>query len=128
MLPFNDAAACERIIAAQAAELAAVFVDPLVTGAGFVLPADGFLTHLRDMAPRCGVLPVFDEIISFRARPGGTQERYGVRPDPTALAEVVAGGTPGGAFGGRADLTTLLDPTRGAKIPRPGPSTPKPSR
>ena len=104
VLPFNDKTACTDIIEANAGQLAAVIVDPLSTGAGMTLPVDGFLTHLRDVTERTGVLLIFDEIISFRVSQGGAQELYGVRPDLTCLAKIIAGGTPGGAFGGRADV------------------------
>ena len=37
-------------------------------------------------------------------RPGGAQEHYGVTPDLTTLAKILAGGLPGGCLAGRADL------------------------
>ncbi|MCZ6676771.1 MAG: aspartate aminotransferase family protein [Candidatus Poribacteria bacterium] len=121
VLPFNDATACEEIISSNAEDLAAVIVDPLATGAGMTLPVDGFLTRLREITMHQEVLLIFDEIISFRASRGGAQELYDVRPDLTCLAKVIAGGTPGAAFGGRADVMALYDPTSGApKIPQSG--------
>jgi glutamate-1-semialdehyde 2,1-aminomutase len=49
-------------------------------------------------------LLVFDEVVTgFRIARGGAQELYGVRPDLTTLAKIVAGGMPGGAVGGRKD-------------------------
>ena len=64
---------------------------------------------------------IFDEVVSFRAGRGGTQGVYGIRPDLTCLAKVVAGGTPGGAFGGRADIMALYDPSGGGPaIPQSG--------
>ncbi len=113
ILPFNDPVACERLIQAHKDDLAAVIVDPLSTGAGLAHPVDDFLTHLRAITEAAGVLLIFDEIISFRAARGGTQAIYGVRPDLTALAKVIAGGTPAGAFGGRADIMALFDPAGG---------------
>lgn len=121
VLPFNNVAACERLIQAHKDELAAVIVDPLSTGAGMTLPVDDFLTHLRRITEEAGVLLIFDEIISFRAARGGSQEIYDVRPDLTCLAKVIAGGTPAGAFGGRADIMALFDPTGGgAQIQQSG--------
>ena len=113
VLPFNDADSCQRLIEANKDELAAVIVDPLSTGAGLAHPVDGFLSRLREMTEAAGVLLIFDEIISFRAARGGTQEVYGVRPDLTCMAKVIAGGTPAGAFGGRADIMALFDPSNG---------------
>lgn len=113
ILPFNNIDACQRLIQQHKNELAAVIVDPLSTGAGMTLPVDDFLPHLRRLTTEAGVLLIFDEIISFRAARGGSQEIYGVRPDLTCLAKVIAGGTPAGAFGGRADVMALFDPTGG---------------
>ncbi len=123
--PFNDVAACERIIRENQAELAAVIVDPLSTGAGMTLPVDSFLTDLRRITEEADVLLIFDEIIRFRVARGGSQELYGVRPDLSCLAKVIAGGTPAGAFGGRADIMALFDPTAagphgGAQIQQSG--------
>ena len=121
VLPFNDAEACEQVINEHADELAAVIVDPLSTGAGFTLPKDGFLSKLREMTKRADVLLIFDEIISFRSARGGAQETYNIRPDLTCLAKVIAGGVPGAAFGGRADILALYDPTTtGPKIHHAG--------
>ncbi|MEA2529619.1 MAG: glutamate-semialdehyde -aminomutase [Thermomicrobiales bacterium] len=120
VLPFNNIAACEQIIAEHAADLAAVIVDPLMTGVGMTLPVDGFLSKLREVTARHDVLLIFDEIISLRVARGGAQSLYGVRPDLTAMAKIVAGGTPGGAFGGRADVMALFDPRPGARIPQAG--------
>lgn len=121
ILPFNDAAACRTLMEENAGELAAVVVDPLMTGAGVILPEEGFLASIREVTRDLGILLIFDEIIAFRIAPGGAQEAFGITPDLTAFGKIVAGGTPGGAFGGRADVMSLYDPTSGgAKIPQAG--------
>ena len=121
VLPFNDADACDTIINEHRDDLAAVVVDPLSTAAGFTLPADGFLSHLREMTERAGILLIFDEIVSFRISRGGAQETYGVRPDLTCLGKVVAGGTPGAVVGGRSDVLDLYNPAGSApEIPHSG--------
>ena len=57
-----------------------------------------------------GTLLIFDEVVTgFRIAAGGAQERYGVMPDLTTLAKIVAGGLPGGAVTGRADIMSVLD-------------------
>ncbi len=121
VLPFNDPDACDSIVNDHRDNLAAVIVDPLSTAAGFTLPIDGFLSRLREMTERAGVLLIFDEIVSFRISRGGVQETYGVRPDLTCLGKVVAGGTPGAVVGGRSDILDLYNPTGGApEIPHSG--------
>ncbi|HIC96620.1 TPA: aminotransferase class III-fold pyridoxal phosphate-dependent enzyme, partial [Candidatus Bipolaricaulota bacterium] len=69
-----------------------------------------FLKALRDLTRRYGALLIFDEVITgFRISPGGAQEYYGVLPDLTALAKILAGGLPGGAVCGREDIMQLLE-------------------
>jgi glutamate-1-semialdehyde 2,1-aminomutase len=48
-------------------------------------------------------------ITGFRVAPGGAQAAFGVRPDLSSFAKIVAGGLPGAAVGGRADIMGLLD-------------------
>lgn len=121
VLPFNDAEACAALLREHAERLAAVIVDPLSTAAGLTLPAPGFLQTLRRLTRELSIVLIFDEVVSFRAGPGGAQNVFGIRPDLTCLAKVVAGGTPGGAFGGRADVMALYDPSHGAPaIPQSG--------
>jgi glutamate-1-semialdehyde 2,1-aminomutase len=43
-------------------------------------------------------------ITGFRYSPGGAQQVYGVTPDVTTLAKIVAGGLPGGAVVGKRDI------------------------
>src|SRR5690606_26471884 len=57
-----------------------------------------------------GVLLMFDEVVTgFRWSRGGAQGRYGITPDLSSLAKIVAGGLPGGAVAGRADILDQLD-------------------
>ncbi|MGH8662928.1 MAG: aminotransferase class III-fold pyridoxal phosphate-dependent enzyme, partial [Burkholderiales bacterium] len=68
------------------------------------------LKQLREITRHHGVLLVFDEVVTgFRIAPGGAQGLYGVKPDLTTLAKIVAGGMPGGAVGGRKDILDWLD-------------------
>src|SRR5207248_9052740 len=57
-----------------------------------------------------GVVLLFDEVVTcVRVSPGGAQAEYGIRPDLTTLAKILAGGLPGGAVAGRQDVLDLLD-------------------
>ncbi len=69
-----------------------------------------FLTELRELTRQHGVVLIFDEVVTgFRVSPGGAQAEYGIRPDLTTLAKILAGGLPGGAVAGRKDILDLLD-------------------
>lgn len=112
LLPYNDADAVEREIGSHAQELAAVIVDPLPHRPGFVDPLPGFLQRLREVTQQHGVLLISDEIISFRVGHGGAQQRFGYAADLTTLGKIIGGGFPVGAFGGRAEVMSVFDPTR----------------
>jgi glutamate-1-semialdehyde 2,1-aminomutase len=65
---------------------------------------------VRDKATAHGALVIYDEVVTgFRYAPGGAQEWFGVKPDLTTLAKIVAGGLPGGAIVGRADVIHQFD-------------------
>jgi glutamate-1-semialdehyde 2,1-aminomutase len=93
----------------SAGDVAAVILEP--TGAAWAtvpLP-DGFLAAARKLADQAGTLLVYDEVVSgFRWAPGGVQEITGVHPDLTVLGKILAGGMPGGAVCGPADLMNYL--------------------
>jgi glutamate-1-semialdehyde 2,1-aminomutase len=104
----NDVDALEIVLASRD-DVAAVILEP--TGAGFGrVPTGGeTLRAIREITKRYGALLMFDEVITgFRCSPGGAQTYYGVTPDLTALAKIVAGGYPGGAITGRADVMSVL--------------------
>jgi glutamate-1-semialdehyde 2,1-aminomutase len=112
VLPFNDPAALRAALVARPGRIAAVIVEPVIANAGVIAPQPGYLEHLRELTSAEGALLVFDEVITgFRLGPGGAQERYGVKPDLTTLGKIIGGGMPIGAYGGRADLMSLVAPS-----------------
>jgi glutamate-1-semialdehyde 2,1-aminomutase len=113
VLPWNDAAACEKILDKHGADIAALLVDPLLSNGGMIPPREGFLDKLREVTARLGILLVFDEVITFRVARGGAQERFGIRPDLTTLGKIIGGGLAVGAFGGRRDVMAAYDPRAG---------------
>ncbi len=90
-------------------DIAAVILEPTGASYGSIpLPAD-FLVGLRELTHRYGVIMIADEVVTgFRVTPGGACARAGVIPDLVCLAKIVAGGLPGGALAGRAELLDLL--------------------
>jgi glutamate-1-semialdehyde 2,1-aminomutase len=108
---YNDLKSVHALFAANKDQIAAVIVEPIAGNMGVVPPADGFLQGLRDACTANGALLIFDEVISgFRASAGGAQKTTGVRPDLTCLGKIIGGGLPVGAYGGRADLMSLVSP------------------
>ena len=105
--PFNDAARAVEMIERNAADLAAVIVEPLQR---VLLPEPGFLQALREVTKKHGIVLVFDEIVTgFRIAWGGAQERYGVVPDVACYGKAMSGGFPMAAVVGRANVMAVLD-------------------
>jgi glutamate-1-semialdehyde 2,1-aminomutase len=111
LAPFNDAGAVSRLFDEHGESIAAVIVEPVAGNMGLVPPQSGFLQSLRDVTERAGALMIFDEVITgFRLAYGGAQMYYGVVPDLTCLGKIIGGGLPVGAYGGRADIMSMVAP------------------
>ncbi len=101
-------AAVEAALAAG--DVAAVIVEPTGSSFGQVPLRPEFLHALRRLTERAGALLILDEVVTgFRVSPGGAQVAFGVRPDLSSFAKIVAGGLPGAAVAGRAEIMELLD-------------------
>jgi glutamate-1-semialdehyde 2,1-aminomutase len=108
---YNDLASVDAILDAHGPGVAAIIVEPIAGNMGLVPPGDGFLRGLRERCTSRGILLIFDEVISgFRASAGGAQAVFDVRPDLTCLGKIIGGGLPVGAYGGRADVMSMVAP------------------
>jgi glutamate-1-semialdehyde 2,1-aminomutase len=109
LLPPNDVAAVEKLLSTRD-DVAAVMIEPVGSGSGMIPTSPEVLNALRELTTKHGALLIFDEVVTgFRVHPGGAQALFGVTPDLTALAKILAGGLPGGAVAGRADILDWLD-------------------
>ena len=117
VVPFNDLDVLERTLERHPDDVAAVIVEPVMMNCGIVLPDDGYLQGVRDLAHRHGALLIFDEVkTGVTIAPGGATGRFGVVPDLVCLAKAIGGGLPCGAVGGRADVMGLIDAGRVAQL------------
>jgi glutamate-1-semialdehyde 2,1-aminomutase len=77
---------------------------------GQVPLTEAFVRGLRELTAKHGVLLIFDEVVTgFRVSRGGAQAAFGIRPDLTTFAKILAGGLPGAAVAGRREILELLD-------------------
>lgn len=101
-------AAIEQAVARRN-DLAALILEPSGASYGAQPLTDQFLVDVKELCARHGLLLILDEVVTgFRVAPGGVQERAGVKADLTCLAKILAGGLPGGAVGGRAEIMKHL--------------------
>ena len=111
--PYNDLATVEGIVATHADELAAVIIEPFQR---LIPPQPGFLSGLREITRRHGVLLIFDEVVTgFRLAYGGAQQYYGVTPDIACVGKIVGGGFPLAAVCASAELMQPFDPGQDGK-------------
>ena len=104
----GDSAEVERLLATG--EVAAVIIEPTGASFGQVPLRPEFLHELRTTTERHGTLLIMDEVVTgFRVSPGGAQVAFGITPDLTSFAKIVAGGMPGAAVAGRKEILDLLD-------------------
>jgi glutamate-1-semialdehyde 2,1-aminomutase len=101
-VPFNDAAALERVLARG--HTAAVIAEPVMTNIGMVLPAEGFLLHLRELTRRHGALLIVDETHTLSSARGGYSRAASLQPDVWVCGKAIAGGMPCAVFGFTAEV------------------------
>jgi 4-aminobutyrate aminotransferase len=77
-------------------DVAAFLVEPVLGEGGYVVPPDGFLPALRELADRHGILLIVDEVQSGYGRTGRffATEWSGARPDIVVMAKGIASGMP----------------------------------
>jgi glutamate-1-semialdehyde 2,1-aminomutase len=109
VVPFNDAAAVERVLDEHRGQVAGMILEPIMMNAGIILPDDGYLARLREILHEHGGLLAFDEVkTGFTAGPGGVTGLSGVTPDLVCLAKAMGGGLPCGAIGGTEEVMALI--------------------
>jgi 4-aminobutyrate aminotransferase len=87
-------------------EVAAIVVEPVQGEGGYLVPPKKFLTELRRIADRYGILLIFDEVQCGMGRTGKmfASEHFDVIPDIVALAKGIASGLPLSATIAHADI------------------------
>ena len=95
---------------------AAVVLETIQGGAGFILPAPGYLEAVRRRCDETGALLILDEIQPGFGRTGRlfAFEHYNCVPDIVVMGKGMASGLPVGAFSAsRAHMDTLTRPKLG---------------
>ncbi|MEW2530869.1 aminotransferase class III-fold pyridoxal phosphate-dependent enzyme [Streptomyces sp. NPDC047071] len=92
-VPYADAPALERALAAAGEGQACVFVEPVQGEAGVIIPPAGYLSAVEELCRRYHAFLVFDEIQTGLGRLG---EWWGadtevVRPDALLVGKVLSG-------------------------------------
>ncbi|WP_134765684.1 glutamate-1-semialdehyde 2,1-aminomutase [Nocardioides sp. 1609] len=115
VLPYNDRAAVTAAFAEHGDRIACVITEAAPGNMGVVPPEPGFNRFLSETCTRHGALFVSDEVMTgFRASRQGQWGLDGAVegwvPDLMTFGKVMGGGFPAAAFGGRADVMSMLAP------------------
>ena len=97
-------------------DVAAFVVEPVLGEGGYVVPPDGFLPAVRELADRHGILLAVDEVQSGYARTGRffATEWTDTTPDIVIMAKGIASGLPlSGIMAARPLLDQLAPGTHG---------------
>jgi glutamate-1-semialdehyde 2,1-aminomutase len=101
LAPWNDLEALENILRRDGHGLAAIITEPIMANMGCILPRDGYLQKVCDLAHQYGALFILDEVVTgFRYAPGGCQQYYDLRPDLSTFGKALGAGFPIGAVAG----------------------------
>jgi predicted acetylornithine/succinylornithine family transaminase len=107
--PFGDLDAVAKLVDD---ETCAILVEPVQGEGGIRIPADGFLTSLRELADERDLLLIFDEVQSGCGRTGKwfAYQHEEAAPDIMTLAKSLCGGIAGGALLATAEVAASLRP------------------
>ena len=90
---------------------AAVILETIQGGAGFILPEEGYLQKVKTRCQAVGALLILDEIQPGFGRTGKFFgfEHFNVTPDILVMGKGMGGGLPVGAFSASHELMRLLE-------------------
>src|SRR3984957_3861762 len=99
-----------RVVAAES--VAAIVVEPVLGGGGFVVPPAGFLPALAQICRDRGIVFIADEVQTCFGRTGElfACTHFGIEPDIIITAKSLGGGLPLAAITGRAEIMDAPGP------------------
>ncbi|WP_027416701.1 aspartate aminotransferase family protein [Aneurinibacillus terranovensis] len=98
----------EDVINWEGAEtVAGVILEPVITGGGVIVPPAEYLTEVREICDKYGVLLIVDEVICGFGRSGKPfgHQNFGIKPDIVSMAKgITSAYSPLSATAVRADI------------------------
>ncbi|MEL7313607.1 MAG: aminotransferase [Cyanobacteria bacterium J06559_3] len=85
----------EQTILYEGAEsVAAVIVEPIISGGGVIVPPEGYLRGVREICDRTGILLIYDEVVNGFGRTGRMfgHQHYGAQADIICFAKGLTSG------------------------------------
>jgi glutamate-1-semialdehyde 2,1-aminomutase len=97
VVEFNDLSGMEEAL--KFGDVAAILMEPAMTNVGIVLPEEGYLAGVGELAKKYGAIWIIDETHTISVGPGGMSAQLGLKPDFLTIGKAIGGGIPTGTFG-----------------------------
>ena len=93
-------------------EVAAIILEPVLGEGGFIAPPAEYMTQLRELCDRHGIVLILDEVQTGFGRTGKmfAAQHFGVEPDIMTMAKSLGGGVPLSAISGTAAIMDSVHP------------------
>jgi len=106
VVEFNNLVAMEKALAHG--DVAAILMEPAMTNIGIVLPQDGYLVGVQELAKKYGTYLIIDETHTISVGPGGMTKALGLKPDFLTIGKALAAGIPMGTFGMTQEIADAI--------------------
>lgn len=106
VVEFNDLTSMEEALAHG--DVAAILMEPAMTNVGIVLPEEGYLHRVGELAKQYGALWIIDETHTISVGSGGMTAALGLKPDFLTIGKAIAGGIPTGTFGMTREVAAAI--------------------
>ena len=111
-MEYNDFGDLERIIKKESENISCLIMEPVLANYGLLLPEKNYLTEIRKITKKYGILLIFDEVITgFRLAVGGCSEFFGITPDIATFSKSFGNGFPIAAICGKKEIMDQLSPS-----------------
>lgn len=109
---YGDIDYLETLVEHNPADTAAIILEPIQGETGVIPAPDGFLSAVRALCDKHGILMIVDEVQTGVARTGDffAYQHEGIRPDVITMAKGLGGGMPIGATIACGDAAQLFTP------------------
>ena len=106
VVEFNDLSGMEEAL--KFGDVAAILMEPAMTNVGIVLPEEGYLSAVGELAKKYGALWIIDETHTISVGPGGMSAQLGLNPDFLTIGKAIGGGIPTGTFGMSYEMASQI--------------------
>jgi len=112
IVEYNDFGELERIIEKESENISCLIMEPVLANYGLIIPEKNYLTEIRKITKKYGILLIFDEVITgFRLSIGGCSEFFGIIPDIATYSKSFGNGFPIAAICGKKEIMDQLSPS-----------------